>query len=258
MMRKELGPAVGRKKITSVPWLALDIRRAARTVVRRALGRLGLERIHHPSFADLMRHECIRNVLDVGANEGQFASGIRQSGYRGRIVSFEPVSVAFDVLERRAQRDPLWDVHRLGLSNMAGDAAISVTCASVFSSFKPLSAYAATKFAGAKEQYRETVPVVRLDDFLSAHPELLDDAYLKIDTQGFEREVLMGLGDQLSSMKAVQLELPLRLLYEGQATMVEILEWMHQRGFQVAMVKENGFDWTAMRLLEVDMVFVRD
>ena len=242
----------------SASWPRSGIRSAARVMVQRALERLGLERTHHPSFVDLMRHERIRHVLDVGANEGQFASGIRQRGYRGRIVSFEPVSAAFAALERRAQRDPLWDVHRLGISDVGGNAAISVACASVFSSFKPLSAYTATKFAGAKEQYRETVPVVRLDEFLSAHPELLDDAYLKVDTQGFEREVLAGLGDQLPRMKAVQLELPLRLLYEGQATMVEIVEWMHERGFQIAMAKENGFDWTAMRLLEIDMLFVRD
>jgi hypothetical protein len=49
-------------------------------------------------------------VLDVGANIGQFARSIRKAGYRARIISFEPLSVAHAKLLVAAQRDPLWDV----------------------------------------------------------------------------------------------------------------------------------------------------
>jgi FkbM family methyltransferase len=230
---------------------------AGRTAVRRLLRATGFEKIHHPSIVDLMLHEGVRHVLDVGANEGQFGRDIRERGYRGHITSFEPVSTAFEALRRRAEGDRLWDVHRLGVGQQPGEAVISVTTATVFSSFKPPSAYTATTFAGAQEARRETVPMVRLDHFVAARRALLDATYLKIDTQGFEKEVLLGLGDHLPRMKAVQMELPLRLLYEEQATLVEMVEWMGARGFEIAMVKENGFDWNAMRLLELDLVFVR-
>lgn len=230
---------------------------AGRAIARRLLRAFGLERIHHPSFTALMRREGVATVLDIGANEGQFARDIRERGYRGRIVSFEPVSTAFLMLDRHAQRDPLWDTYQLGVGDVAGERVISVAASSVFSSFKPPSAYAARTFTGLREDHSETVHVVRLDAFLTAHSDLIANAYLKIDTQGFEREVLLGLGDILPRIKAVQMELPLRELYRGQATMVEMIEWMKARGFEIAMAKENGFDWRAMRLLELDVVFVR-
>ena len=48
--------------------------------------------------------ERIDLLLDVGANEGQYAVRMRRAGFAGRIVSFEPLSEAFAVLERRARR----------------------------------------------------------------------------------------------------------------------------------------------------------
>jgi len=54
------------------------------------------------------------------------------------------------------------------------------------------------------------------------------------------------------------MELPLRELYQGQAPIGEMIDWMKGHGFAIAMAKENGFDWRAMRLIELDVVFMRD
>lgn len=230
---------------------------AFRALARRGLRRIGLERIHHPSFVDLMLHERIGTVLDVGANEGHFGIELRERGYKGRIVSFEPIEAVYRRLEARAAGDPLWDIYRVGVGDAEGELEISVAAAPVFSSFKPATAYTSGKFVGAREERREKVPVVRLDGFLDQHPEYLSDCYLKIDTQGFEKEVLAGAGRCLSRFTAIQLELPLRRLYEGQDTLVEMIRWMDDQGFEIAMAKENGFDWDIVRLLELDVVFVR-
>ena len=134
---------------------------------------------------------------------------------------------------------------------------ISVAQASVFSSLKPPSDYTAGKFVGATDEHRETIDVQRLDTFLAAHPDLLDRPFLKIDTQGFEQEVLDGAGDMLAQFHEVQLELAMRLLYAGQLPWLPMIDYMAGQGFTVAMIKENGFDWTAMRLLELDVLFMR-
>ena len=55
-------------------------------------------------------------VIDVGANEGQFARGLRRF-YRGEIMSFEPVSSVFEKLAATASADPLWQVHKLALGS---------------------------------------------------------------------------------------------------------------------------------------------
>lgn len=207
-----------------------------------------------------MRKEGIDCVLDVGANAGHFGAELRERGYKGRIVSFEPVASVFERLNDRVRADPGWDAYRLGVGAEAGRLEISVSEADVFSSFKPISAYTAAKFTGARERSREQVQVTRLDQFLKEHVDYLtptSKTYLKIDTQGFEKEVLVGAGKALASFAAVQLELPLRPLYEGQDDWLDMIAWMAERGFEVAMARENGFDWQACRLLELDVVFTR-
>ena len=233
---------------------------AARSLIRRGLRRVGLQKIHHPSFPDFIRHENIRTVFDVGANGGHYGVELREGGFDGRIVSFEPVAASFAKLDARARRDDRWNSFRLGLGAVAEERTISVTASDVFSSFKPPSNYTANKFVGAREVSREVVDVIRLDQFIANHPAILAGdgrAYLKIDTQGFEREVIEGAGRALDRFFAIQLELPLRQLYQGQDSWLTMVDWLDQLGFEVAMAKENGFDWQAVRLLELDVVFVR-
>lgn len=74
----------------------------------------------------LQRHE-VTVVLDVGANVGQFALSVRKAGYRGRTISFEPLSDAHARLLIRAQRDRLWTVaSRCALGSRSGKVQINI------------------------------------------------------------------------------------------------------------------------------------
>ena len=72
---------------------------AARSLIRKTLHRVGLQKIHHPSFVDFIRHEEIRTVFDVGANVGHYGVELREGGFDGRIVSFEPIAAPFAKLD---------------------------------------------------------------------------------------------------------------------------------------------------------------
>jgi FkbM family methyltransferase len=228
-----------------------------RRALRIALRAAGLERARHPTFADLMRKLAIDTVIDVGANAGQYVGEIRELGYRGRIVSFEPIHVIYERLADASRTDELWSVHNVALGESAGEQLINVSENTVFSSFKPASSYLTSTFKSSTAVRTESVKVIRLEDFLNEHPEYGRSTYLKIDTQGFEMEVLKGAGAWLSQIKALQLELPIRSLYEGQVTWISMVEWLAGQGFQIAMAKENGYDQTTLSLLELDVVFVR-
>ncbi len=95
--------------MSSSPW---------RRAVKRVLRGFGYDVIQYrPSSSDaakltaLMRHAGVDLVLDVGANEGQFAQELRDGGYRGRIVSFEPLREAHARLQRAAAGHAGWTVH---------------------------------------------------------------------------------------------------------------------------------------------------
>ncbi|HXU82134.1 MAG TPA: FkbM family methyltransferase, partial [Polyangia bacterium] len=68
-----------------------------------------------PEITDLLAQQQIDAVLDVGANVGQYALLLRSWGYRGRIISFEPLSAQFQQLKAQADRDPAWEVFNIGL-----------------------------------------------------------------------------------------------------------------------------------------------
>ena len=228
--------------------------------MRKALRRIRLAPIRHPSVADFLAHERIDCLFDVGANAGQFGLEMRELGYRGRIISFEPVAAPFATLFAHAARDARWSAHHCGLGDAIGEVEIAVAAADVFTSFKAPSAYTAAKFSGAAEASREIVRVDRLDHFLATHPQSIgpnDRAFLKVDTQGFEKEVLLGAGNALDRFLGVQVELGVRQLYDEQESLTDMIGWFAERGFVIAMAKENGFDWQAMRLLELDVVFAR-
>lgn len=230
---------------------------SARSTLRKALRRIGLERRHTPSFVDLMHKANVETILDVGANEGQYVHHVRELGYKGRIISFEPIVSVFEKLKLATIGDPLWDAHNCALGDEAGNAAIQVSEETVFSSFRQQTRYLSAKFEGSASVRSESVRIERLDEFLDRNPEAGKSTYLKIDTQGFEKQVLQGCGHWLERLKVIQLELPIENLYVGQATWLEMVQWMMSRGFAVAMAKENSYDWTRMQLLELDVVFVK-
>src|SRR5439155_10810610 len=65
-------------------------------------------------------------VFDVGANVGQFGKLLRNSGYGGRIVSFEPVNSAYAQLSSAAAHDPNWTTIPAALGTSKGEATINV------------------------------------------------------------------------------------------------------------------------------------
>lgn len=174
-----------------------------------------------PGLAEFLRSRRIDTVLDVGANVGQFGLHLRDLGYRGRIVSFEPVGAVFAVLKGVAERDGNWEVHNLALGAARAAATIKVSENSVFSSLRAQTTDAARFDPAARVLREERVAVERLDDLFDRFRDRR--VFLKIDTQGFERDVLDGASKSLDRILGVQAELPVRHLYEAVWSLPEAL-----------------------------------
>lgn len=235
------------------------------TTLRRLLRAQGLdviayrpEKSYAAAMQRLLERSAIELVLDVGANIGQYAKWLRSIGYRSRIVSFEPLQVAYGALERASAGDPLWTVMprcALGAEDMS--VRINVSENSQSSSIRAmlpahLQAAPESRYVGYEEVRMHT-----LDGIASGLLEGAGQVLLKIDTQGYEDQVLAGARQLLARVRAVQLELSLAPLYEGQLLMCEMMKRMQALGLDCHLLWPGFVDASNGRVLQMDAVFVR-
>lgn len=197
-------------------------------------------------------------VLDVGANTGQFASEIRQCGFAGRIVSFEPLSQAHGELQQSCAGDPLWDAYpRCALGDHDGEVEINIAGNSESSSILPMLESHRSAAPQSAYQGKETVPIKTLDAVAGQYLKDARAAFLKIDTQGFEWHVLDGARETLPHIKGILVELSLVPLYEGQHLWREVIDRLEAQGFTLWSFKPAFSDLSQGRILQVDGIFYR-
>lgn len=211
--------------------------RLVRTLSKR-LGLLRVGRRRTRDLYDFIESRHIDTVIDVGANAGQFGRSLRAAGYRGRIVSFEPVESAFQALSAMAASDNNWQIHRCALGAAAGEAQIHVSQLSVFSSLRGLTDVATRLDSRLTVDHEETVPVRILDEAAST---LSGNILLKIDTQGYERQVLESGMETLRRSLGVLMELPAIHLYRSDWNLHEAIQFMDGNGFVLAQVQAVNY-----------------
>ena len=81
---------------------------------------------------------------------------------------------------------------------------------------------------------------------------------MKVDVQGFERQVFDGAEQLLRSVRAVEVELSLEPLYEGQVLYLPMIDILQRSGFSLASVAPGFQDECTGRLLQFDGIFERD
>lgn len=212
-----------------------------------------------PHLRSVLKRHRIDCVLDVGAHTGGYGRLLRTLGYRGRIISFEPVRTTYEELARRTAGDSDWRVLRLALGERDGPCSINVGRSAVFSSLLSPTAFSHQHFGAASEVTAvEEVPMRRLEDVL---PEQLDGLanpriLLKLDTQGYDLQVVDGCGASLRLVRALQSELSVRPLYAGVPSYVESLERLRALGFELSGVFPLARD-SDLGVIEFDCVMVR-
>ncbi len=210
-------------------------------------------------LAEILRTEQIDLVIDVGANAGQFAKRIRNAGFTGRIVSYEPSATPRAELERMAALDTKLHVRPVGVSSRSGDATFNICHDSQFNSVNARAPNIGDLFAASMEVIERVVaPMVRLDDEM----EHVGDAtriLLKSDTQGHDLAVLEGAQQLLQRIRAVHVELPYHSIYEQAPTAEPIRQALANWGFSLAWIVPIGFGAGArsQTVVECDGLFVR-
>jgi FkbM family methyltransferase len=215
----------------------------------------------HLQTVRLLHSFRIGVVLDVGANTGQFAEGLFDFGFRGRIVSFEPVEPAHSILTERAASRDNWQVYRrCAIGKERAQVDINVSEASVFSSILDLEpAHVQAKPASrvVAVQRVDVLPLDSLTEELEVPPR---STLLKIDTQGFERQVLDGAARLLQGgLAGVKIEMPLFPIYRHTEWLFEdIYRFLRDLGFALQALNVESVDEASGRTTTLDGIFFRE
>lgn len=204
-----------------------------------------------------MRDAGVGVVVDVGANVGQYGAELRTEGYRGRLLSIEPMEGAFRHLAGRSSRDPLWECVQCGLGAQDGEAMLRVSANGYSSSLLPILHSHIEAAPESRVQSTERVQVRTLDSVVGEWSSQWGSIGLKLDVQGYEAQVLSGACGTLPKVEFLEIELSLVPLYAGQAMMVDMIEQVRALGFSLVNVNPSFADPRTGRVLQVDGAFLR-
>lgn len=209
----------------------------------------------------LLQQMDIGLVLDVGSNDGGFASELLGNGYSGRILSFEPLPRVWQSVHAKAQSigDGRWEVaDRVALSDSKGVVAFNEAGNSVSSSILPMLSEHEEAAPGSTTVAKVEVPTDTLDRVLEARGLMDSPAHLKLDVQGAEHLVLAGATGALEGpIRSLQVEMSTVTLYEGQMLYPELDAWLRECGFELWDAIPGFRDSRTLRMLQFDGFYVR-
>jgi FkbM family methyltransferase len=206
----------------------------------------------------IVNHYGIDVIFDIGAATGDYAKKMREFGYTKKIISFEPLTTSFKVLKKAAEKDGNWIVNNYALGNENSSSVIHVSGNSDSSSLLnilPVHVSSAPQSVYISEQ---NIEVRKLDSIFNAFCSKSDKIMLKIDTQGYEKNVLEGACEFLKRVSIIQLEMSIVPLYEEEMLFYEMIHYLNVKEFQLFSL-ENGFSNPQTgQLLQVDGIFVKE
>lgn len=208
----------------------------------------------------LLTHFDVDCVFDIGANTGQYATMLRRkAGFKGRIISFEPIPEAAADIRRKAKDDPLWTVEELALADKTELRSFHVMAGSEFSSLSAPRIDEVGRFSDMNRPVRSIM--VQAETLASVFPILQAQygfrrPFLKMDTQGFDLSVLRGADGILSNFVGFQSELSIRRIYQDATDFRDAITFYLSLGFDLsAFVPNNAGHFPA--LIEIDCIMVR-
>jgi len=204
----------------------------------------------------LMKKNDINKIIDIGANIGQYALEVRRDGFKGGIVSFEPLAEAFSKLKDYAKNDKNWQVYNCALGNEDGHTFINVAGNSVSSSINNMQDTHLKAAPDSAYTGKEEISINKLDTVFGNFYSEDDRIMLKIDTQGFEKNIIDGAEKFLEKVILLQLEMSLIPLYENEMLFTDMIEYLKQRNFQIVSLENGFFNSQSGQLFQVDGIFI--
>ena len=222
------------------------------------LRRFSVEQSENARFISMLRTHNVNLIFDVGANAGQFGVLLREIGFDGKIVSFEPLSDARESLQNISRNDPMWQIAlQTAIGEENGEIEIQIAGNSQSSSVLDMLDTHVRAAPDSKYIGKEKVALRKLDSIAPDYMDSNSIAFIKIDTQGYETQVMNGAKKLMSQIVGLQVEISLVPLYKGQCLFDEMLKKLKNDGFELWSISTVFSDPNTAQLLQVDATFFR-
>jgi FkbM family methyltransferase len=158
--------------------------------------------------------------IDIGAHKGETIELFTKNFFIKKIYSFEASPINYELLKKKEKRFiKINKDTEIVIENMALGAnnttevfkQFNESSSSTFKKIDKNSKYFKRKFKllnyfSKDNVYRELdIKVQKLQDYI-IHKNLTRIDFLKIDTEGYEYEILLGLGNKISLVKIIMFE----------------------------------------------------
>jgi len=205
----------------------------------------------------LLRTYNINTVLDVGANEGQYAKHLIELGYKGSIYSFEPMAAVYARLRANAEGCAQWRTINAGIGKEEGELMLNVSENLASSSLLKVEMKSIEVDSTTRTTHQENIKITTIDTFIRSNPPFGNNILLKLDVQGYEMEALKGSMKSIGAMTVVQVELSFVPVYENGPLYVDVINFMKEQGFELFTLLPAFVDGKTGRMLQADGIFVR-
>jgi len=199
----------------------------------------------------------IRSIIDVGAHKGNFVEKILQRFSFIESISFEPAKEAFKDLIIRSEKYKNWKILNYALAARDQNMEMNISDYTEANSFLSIEKELLELRPELKVTSKELVKCKKIDNFISEFYSLKKPILLKVDTQGYEMEVLKGGNQTLDIVDFVLLEVSTGATYRGQPSLKEVIEYLENKKFKVWSLDRVFGNRSTGETLQVDILFNR-
>jgi FkbM family methyltransferase len=171
-------------------------------------------------------------IFDVGANRGQTVRALRAHYPDAVIHAFEPVSSTFTHLRNRYNAEASVRLNKLALGAQSGVAVITANAAST-----------GNKIVTAGKGVTEEIFVTTGDEYCSSH-EIPHVNILKVDTEGFDLNVLKGFSRMLSdqAIDLIQVEASMNATNRKHVPFNDFVLFLSDKRYYLFQIYEQTFE----------------
>jgi FkbM family methyltransferase len=230
-----------------------------RLMLERLTGRKILKRLPHGNdpFDDVrhvLKNKEMKTFFDVGGHFGETVRQIFETFASTHVFSFEPSAHSFEILKKNTAGFNC-ECHHLALGSRVGTIEVEVSDDAIHSGMNSMI----NRTEGKSSLRKETFLVSTIDAFCSENNVKHID-YLKIDTEGYDLEVVFGAEAMLRAGKIdfVQVEVSMNPTNAFHISGDKVKSHMEALGYVLFGLYDQTLEWITKRpmLRRTNMVFI--